>query len=126
MLRCELRNQRDTSNAVILVPLLNPKFATILTARRVRTSGSEHCAAAQFHALSLLLCGPYLTLSAPALQATASWSPVAPLQPMAPMILPPSTSGKPPGEATRVGSSVEAKAPAGVCMTLKKTCDGRR
>src|SRR6516162_986938 len=25
-LECELRNQRDTSNAMILVPLLNPKF----------------------------------------------------------------------------------------------------
>src|SRR5262249_33472478 len=27
-LRCELRNQRDTSNSIILVPHLNPKFAT--------------------------------------------------------------------------------------------------
>ena len=27
-LLCELRNQRDTSNSMILVPLLNPKFAT--------------------------------------------------------------------------------------------------
>jgi hypothetical protein len=26
-LRCELRNQRDTSNSMILVPLLNAKFA---------------------------------------------------------------------------------------------------
>src|SRR5262249_9838758 len=68
----------------------------------------------------------YLTVSAPALHATASWSPVAPLQPIAPMILPPSTSGKPPGEATSVGSSVAAKLPVGACMTLKKTCDGRR
>jgi peptide methionine sulfoxide reductase MsrB len=32
-LRCELRNQRDTSNSMILVPLLNPKFATALPAR---------------------------------------------------------------------------------------------
>lgn len=42
----------------------------------------------------------YLIMSAPALQATPSWSPVAPLQPIAPMILPPSISGKPPGDAT--------------------------
>src|SRR5437899_9902037 len=41
-LECELRNQRDTSNAMILVPLLNPKFANALAARRVRTSGSRH------------------------------------------------------------------------------------
>src|SRR5437660_11875428 len=33
---------RDTSNFMILVPLWNPKFATDLTARRVRTSGSGH------------------------------------------------------------------------------------
>src|SRR6516225_9376574 len=39
---CELRNQRDTSNSMILVPLLNPKFATIRAARCVRTSGSRH------------------------------------------------------------------------------------
>src|SRR5262249_58975980 len=39
---CELRNQRDTSNAMILVPLLNPKFANALAARCVRTSGSRH------------------------------------------------------------------------------------
>src|SRR5262249_15315072 len=39
---CKLRNQRDTSNAMILVPLLNPKFATIRAAGGVRTSGSRH------------------------------------------------------------------------------------
>src|SRR6266568_178868 len=43
-LSCELRNQRDTSKYMILVPLLNPKFAIGLPARlcelRVRgTSG---------------------------------------------------------------------------------------
>src|SRR5713101_7232093 len=32
-LSCELRNQRDTSNSMILVPLLNPKFAIGLAAR---------------------------------------------------------------------------------------------
>ena len=32
-LSCELRNQRDTSNFMILVPLLNPKFANGLGAR---------------------------------------------------------------------------------------------
>jgi len=31
--RCKLRNQRDTSNVMILVPLLNPKFANTLAAR---------------------------------------------------------------------------------------------
>src|SRR5712691_2594830 len=30
---CELRNQRDTSKSMILVPLLNPKFAIELPAR---------------------------------------------------------------------------------------------
>src|SRR5262249_33793385 len=40
-LECELRNQRDTSNSMILVPLLNPKFASALAARYVRTSGSR-------------------------------------------------------------------------------------
>jgi hypothetical protein len=39
---CELRNRRDTSNFMILVPLLNPKFATALAANCVRTSGSRH------------------------------------------------------------------------------------
>ena len=39
---CELRNQRDTSNFMILVPLLNPKFANALAAGGVRTSGSRH------------------------------------------------------------------------------------
>src|SRR5207249_8702322 len=33
-LECKLRNQRDTSNSMILVPLLNPKFANPLAARR--------------------------------------------------------------------------------------------
>src|ERR1700704_1905149 len=32
-LSCELRNQRDTSKSMILVPLLNPKFAIGLAAR---------------------------------------------------------------------------------------------
>jgi hypothetical protein len=32
-LSCELRNQRDTSNSMTLVPLLNPKFAIGLAAR---------------------------------------------------------------------------------------------
>jgi hypothetical protein len=41
-LECELRNQRDTSYSMILVPLLNPKFANPLAARYVRTSGSRH------------------------------------------------------------------------------------
>src|ERR1043166_9728987 len=31
-LSCELRNHRDTSNSMILVPLLNPKFAIGLSA----------------------------------------------------------------------------------------------
>ncbi len=34
--------KRDTSNSMILVPLLNPKFAAIRAARCVRTSGSRH------------------------------------------------------------------------------------
>ena len=51
--------------------------------------------------------GDYFTVSAPALHATPSWSPVAPLQPIAPMSFPPSMSGKPPWEATSVGSSVD-------------------
>ena len=38
--------------------------------------------------------------------AAASWSPVPPLQPTAPISLPPSISGMPPGEAMSVGSSV--------------------
>src|SRR5262249_26087668 len=42
---CELRNQRDTSNFMILVPLLNPKFANTLAARScelgVRGTSSE-------------------------------------------------------------------------------------
>src|SRR3989454_4935644 len=41
-LSCELRNQRDTSDSIILVPLLNPKFAIGLSARLSRTSGSGH------------------------------------------------------------------------------------
>src|SRR5215213_3407008 len=69
----------------------------------------------------------YFTVSAPALQATASWSPVAPLQPTAPMILPPSTSGIPPGDAVGGGeSSVMITAPAGFCIALLKICVGRR
>ncbi len=47
----------------------------------------------------------YFTVSAPALHATASWSPVAPLQPTAPMIFPPSMSGNPPGDAVGGGES---------------------
>src|SRR6266508_4524165 len=39
---CELRNQRDTRNPIILVPLLNPKFAIGVAARLSRTSGSGH------------------------------------------------------------------------------------
>src|SRR5207237_2748910 len=42
ILSCELRNQRDTSKSMILVPLLNPKFAIGLPARLSRTSGSGH------------------------------------------------------------------------------------
>src|SRR5262245_60508115 len=38
----ELRNQRTTSNSMILVPLLNPKFATAFAGRCARTSGSGH------------------------------------------------------------------------------------
>ena len=49
----------------------------------------------------------YFTRSAPALQAAASWSPVPPLQPTAPISLPPSISGQPPGEAMSVVSSVD-------------------
>jgi len=41
-LRYELRNLRTTSNSMILVPLLNPKFAIALAARCARTSGSGH------------------------------------------------------------------------------------
>jgi hypothetical protein len=40
--QCELRNQRDTSNFMIPVPLLNPKFAKVLAAWCARTSGSRH------------------------------------------------------------------------------------
>src|SRR3981081_2451891 len=36
----ELRNLRPISNSMILVPLLNPKFAIELAARCARTSGS--------------------------------------------------------------------------------------
>src|SRR5262245_64078524 len=45
--RCELRNQRDTSNVMILVPLLNPKFANTLAARscELRVCGTS-CSAA--------------------------------------------------------------------------------
>src|SRR5712691_7815844 len=38
----ERRNQRDTSNSLILVPLLNPPFAIAFAARCARTSGSGH------------------------------------------------------------------------------------
>ena len=51
-------------------------------------------------------CKLHFTRSAPALQAAASWSPVPPLHPIAPISLPASIRGQPPGEATRVGSSV--------------------
>jgi hypothetical protein len=54
-LRCELRNQRDTSNSTMLVPLLNPKFANVLAAQscelRVRgTSGDRYGATARARA----------------------------------------------------------------------------
>ena len=48
----------------------------------------------------------YFMRSAPTLQINASWSPVPPLQPIAPISLPPSTSGNPPGLAVSVGSRV--------------------
>src|SRR5204863_9381389 len=70
---------------------------------RLKTMDRGVDAAAPFHAAD----GDYLTVSAPALHATPSWSPVAPLQPIAPMSLPPSMSGKPPWEATSIGSRVE-------------------
>src|SRR5204862_1829682 len=41
-LECELRTQRDTSNFMILAPLLNPKFANAPAAWYARTSGSRH------------------------------------------------------------------------------------
>ena len=64
------------------------------------------CFVASLLAMTNFLKGlAYFTVSAPALQATASWSPVAPLQPTAPMILPLSTSGKPPGDAVGGGES---------------------
>ena len=40
--RYELRNLRTTSNSMMLVPLLNPKFAIALAARCARTSGPGH------------------------------------------------------------------------------------
>jgi hypothetical protein len=40
--RYELRNLRTTSNSMILVPLLNPKFAIAIAARCARASGSRH------------------------------------------------------------------------------------
>src|SRR6266542_4749431 len=42
-LSCELRNQRDTGNSMLLVPLLNPKFAIALAARlcELRVRGTE-------------------------------------------------------------------------------------
>src|SRR5437899_2498091 len=39
--RYELRNLRTTSNSMILVPLLNPKFATAFAAQCARTSGTR-------------------------------------------------------------------------------------
>ena len=48
-LECELRNHRDTSNAMILVPLLNQKFANGLVARRVRTSAAPAPVGAILH-----------------------------------------------------------------------------
>src|SRR2546426_4796247 len=54
-LSCKLRNQRDTSKSMILVPLLNPKFAIGLPARlcelRVRGTGSV------YHARQIEVCG---------------------------------------------------------------------
>jgi hypothetical protein len=41
-LSCELRNQRDTSKSMILVPLLDPKFAMRTRGTGARTSGSGH------------------------------------------------------------------------------------
>src|SRR5262249_62175674 len=41
-LSCALRNQRDTSKSLILVPLLNPKFASRIRGEGARTSGSRH------------------------------------------------------------------------------------
>ena len=42
-LSCELRNQRDTSNFMALVPLLNPKFAIRLAAHlcELRVRGTK-------------------------------------------------------------------------------------
>ena len=40
--RYELRNLGTTSNSMILVPLLNPKFAIAFATRCARTSDSEH------------------------------------------------------------------------------------
>src|ERR1700690_2869997 len=45
--------------------------------------------------------------AAPAPQTTASCEPAPPLQPIAPMILPSTMIGKPPGEAVSIGSSVD-------------------
>ena len=41
-------------------------------------------------------CFSYLRASTPAMQVCESWAPAPPLQPIAPTILPPTTSGKPP------------------------------
>jgi hypothetical protein len=38
----ELRNRKDTSNSMMLGPLLNPKFANRPSGDIVRTSGSRH------------------------------------------------------------------------------------
>jgi hypothetical protein len=53
--RSELRNQRDTSKPMILVPLLNPKFAIELAAIGVRASGSGHLVSASFVSQALRL-----------------------------------------------------------------------
>src|SRR5262252_2129449 len=39
----ELRNRKDTGNSMILVPLLNPEFATVTAALRVRGTSSRSC-----------------------------------------------------------------------------------
>jgi hypothetical protein len=41
-LRLRTSESRTTSNSMILVPLLNPKFAIAFAARCARTSGSGH------------------------------------------------------------------------------------
>ena len=53
----------------------------------------------------------YLTVSAPALATCPSWSPVPPLAPIAPTILPPATSGSPPSERHRAAQGQDRGAP---------------